>query len=474
VFTWTPALDQSGANAFFVRVSDGVDSTDSAITITVGVTAITDLAVTQLKSGNDASGRTAIQLDWSGVASGRTVEVFRAGFGGYPLYDGAGGAVPATPSYPPGAPWALTTVTTSGTADQPPARDFCYYVAFVHSGSAVSVASNMTSGTLDYHLGDVTDGSTPGQGDNAVTTADLSLLGAHYGIEGVAAAAYPYLDVGPTADYSTDALPTTDGLIDFEDLIVFAINMDAVSAPALVARARPATSGPRSPIAAAAGNGLKLDAGAAVSVGESFACPITLSATGQVKGLSVRLSWDPAKVRPSSVTPGREIAEAGGMVLSPRPGVVDVVFVGAKSFAGEGVLATVNFVTLAAGDPGIKVEAVDARDGTNAKIVLPVEVHTPATIVPRTTALGLASPNPFSQSAAIAFDLAQRGRVQLDVYSVDGRRVLALVDGMREPGQYSVVWDGRDAGGHRVAAGLYYVRFIAGPSRFTRQVVLLR
>jgi hypothetical protein len=144
-------------------------------------------------------------------------------------------------------------VTASGTTDEPTTRDFQYYVAFVHSGDEVSVASNLTLGTLDYYLGDVTDGSTAGQGDNAVNMADMSLLGAHYGIEGVEAAAYPYLDVGPTTDYTTDALPLTDGVIDFEDLIVFAIDVDAVSAPALVARARPAPPAARGPVPAAAG-----------------------------------------------------------------------------------------------------------------------------------------------------------------------------------------------------------------------------
>ena len=475
VFTWTPASAETGPHTFAVRATDGVSNTDSSITITVSVGVITDLTATQVKSGNDADGTTKVRLDWSPVPSGHTVEVFRAGFGGYPLYDGGGGAVPATPSYPPGAPWSVTTVTETGSTNEPSTRDFYYYVAFVHgANSAVSAASNVTSGTLDYFLGDVSDGVTTGQGDNAVNTTDLSLLGAHYGIDGVEAAAYPYLDVGPTTDYSTDALPTTDGVIDFEDLIVFAIDVDAVSAPALVAGARPASAGVRPPLPAAAGNALTVDAGAAARVGETIACPITFAATGQIKGLSVHLSWNPAKVRPSAVTPGPKLAEAGGVVLSPRPGVVDAAFLGAKPFAGNGVLATVSFTTLAAGDPEIRVEAVDARDATNRKLLLPVEVHAPPVIIPRVTMLGLASPNPFSRSAAIAFDLAQGGRVQLDIYSVDGRRVRALADGMRDAGQYSLVWDGRDADGHNVAAGLYYVRFVAGSSRFTRTVVVLR
>src|SRR6185436_11011792 len=118
------------------------------------------LSAIQVKSGNDTDGTTKVLLAWSDVPSGHTVEVFRAGFGGYPLYDGAGGVVPATPSYPPGAPWTLTSVTAPATTDEPGTRDFYYYVAFVHSGDEVSVASNLTLGTLDYYLGDVSDGAT--------------------------------------------------------------------------------------------------------------------------------------------------------------------------------------------------------------------------------------------------------------------------------------------------------------------------
>jgi hypothetical protein len=98
VFTWTPSGSQTGVHAFAVRASDSVTTTDAPITITVSVHAIADLVAMQIKSGNDADGTTKVLLAWSDVPSGHTVEVFRAGFGGYPLYDGGGGAPPATPS----------------------------------------------------------------------------------------------------------------------------------------------------------------------------------------------------------------------------------------------------------------------------------------------------------------------------------------------------------------------------------------
>jgi hypothetical protein len=74
----------------------------------------------------------------------------------------------------------------------------------------------MTGGTLDYHLGDVSDGVTLGQGDNKVTTPDISLLGAHYGLSGGALSGFEYLDVGPTTDNSVNGRPTTDTKTDKE------------------------------------------------------------------------------------------------------------------------------------------------------------------------------------------------------------------------------------------------------------------
>jgi hypothetical protein len=51
---------------------------------------------------------------------------------------------------------------TSGTTlvDEPGTRDFWYYVAFVEDACGnVGPVSNQTGGTLNYHLGDVHDGS---------------------------------------------------------------------------------------------------------------------------------------------------------------------------------------------------------------------------------------------------------------------------------------------------------------------------
>jgi hypothetical protein len=474
VFTWTPTEAQGpGTYPFSVRVSDGVVNTDAAITITVSevtISAIANLAATPLVAGNDADGNTRISLAWSPTTGGTTVEVFRAPFGGYPDYDDAGGQVPVTPSYPPPAPWVLTSVTAPGSYDEPAARDFYYYVAFVHgAGANVSVSSNKTSGTLNYHLGDVSDGAVAGQGDNRVNTLDLSLLGSHYGLSGPAVAPYRYLDVGPTTDFSPNGRPTTDSAIDFEDLILFAIGFDAVSAPASIAFEEPA------PSHRVESDAVTLSTVTRAVPGHPITVPITLSMAGAVKALSTSLEWDTTVVRPSSVASGGLVEKVGGIVLSPRPGTVDVAFLGTRQgFSGEGVVATVTFEVLAAGDPGIHIRSIDARGASNEKIAIAVGAPPKTPVIPAVTSLALASPNPFYQQTTLAFSLSQGGAVELAIFSVDGRRVRTLLRGSQEPGVYRLAWDGRDDHGGSAAAGVYYVRLQAAGRSYSRSIVNLR
>jgi hypothetical protein len=56
-----------------------------------------------------------------------------------------------------------------------------------------------------------------------------------------------------------------------------------------------------------------------------------------------------------------------------------------------------------------------------------------AEALPTKSTLDLASPNPFRGSSTLNFALAARGRVELAIYSVDGRRVRTLVRGERGP-----------------------------------------
>ncbi len=425
--------------------------------------AITNLAATEQLVGNDTDGSTKIAITFTPPPGTANVAVFRKGFGNYPEYDD-----PPTPGGPPAAPgpyppagWTATAVTASGQNDETTARDWWYYVAYVQDACGNwSAASNVTGGTLNYHLGDVSNGMVAGQGDNAVDMADMSLLGFHYGIVLVPSDPWNFLDVGPTTNMSTQGRPTTDNRVNFEDLMMFAINYGQVGMP----------SGPRTPHAAGDADVVALRGPATVDAGATFDVSVVLHGVGDLQGLSAKLAWDPAVAEPVSVTAGELLASWNGVALSPEPGAVDAAVLGAgATMDGDGILATVTFRARTAGNPRVTLASVTGRDGANR----PVAPGLAAAPAPVATQLSAAQPNPFRGGTTIAWSLAKRGTAELSVYSVDGRHVRTLASGDHGAGVYRAQWNGLDDHGRALNAGVYFVRLRTAEGVQRRSVVLM-
>lgn len=92
-------------------------------------------------------------------------------------------------------------------------------------------------------------------------------------------------------------------------------------------------------------------------------------------------------------------------------------------------------------------------------------------------ALGESAPNPVRAGCRIPFTLPSSlgggERVQLAIFGVDGRCVRTLVDGAMAPGRHDATWDGRDARGLGVDAGIYFVRLVSGGQTLSRKLVVL-
>ncbi len=82
-------------------------------------------------------------------------------------------------------------------------------------------------------------------------------------------------------------------------------------------------------------------------------------------------------------------------------------------------------------------------------------------------------PNPFHNSATIRFSLASAGHVDVSVIDVSGRVIRTLVDGTRDAGENTVVWDGLDNGGNRVGGGVYWVAMSAGDYSSGKKMVVI-
>ena len=83
-------------------------------------------------------------------------------------------------------------------------------------------------------------------------------------------------------------------------------------------------------------------------------------------------------------------------------------------------------------------------------------------------------PNPFNEAATMSYQVAASSTVSLRVYDALGRLVSTLVNGRREPGNYTLVWQGLDDSGRKVPAGVYFVRFSADGTSQVEKTVLLK
>jgi hypothetical protein len=98
----------------------------------------------------------------------------------------------------------------------------------------------------------------------------------------------------------------------------------------------------------------------------------------------------------------------------------------------------------------------------------------PAGVVADFAVLRQSFPNPSSPRSTIQFELKRAAHVTLTVYDVGGRRVATLVDGPLTAGPHAVTWNGRDAGGARVRAGLYVYELASGGQSLSRRLVVTR
>jgi hypothetical protein len=280
-----------------------------------------------------------------------------------------------------------------------------------------------------------------------------------------------YLDVGPTQDFSVGTRPGTDNVIDFEDLVVFAINFGAGPAPPTLASRQADRSG-----ATSTGDRLLVDAPLQVTAGQEFAVRLKLEGSGRIQALSAALAWAGDIAEPLSVEAGTWLSELDGIMLSPRHGTADVALLGVREsgFAGSGEVAIVRFRAKSAGAPAIGIGALKARDAVNRNVEVATSVLHTAPAAPTVTALEAAYPNPFRDATHLALSLARAGQMSVVVFGVDGRAVRTLAGGRWEPGVYRLDWDGRDDDGRPVAAGVYFVRMTTAHATTTRRVALVR
>lgn len=83
-------------------------------------------------------------------------------------------------------------------------------------------------------------------------------------------------------------------------------------------------------------------------------------------------------------------------------------------------------------------------------------------------------PNPFNPATTIEYAVVIESPVEMAIFDIQGRKVRTLVDEVKSPGRYNVVWDGTNDKGDTVSSGIYLYRLTVGTSSSVRKMLVIR
>lgn len=91
------------------------------------------------------------------------------------------------------------------------------------------------------------------------------------------------------------------------------------------------------------------------------------------------------------------------------------------------------------------------------------------TLAPSSYSLNQNYPNPFNPETNISFSVPVEGLVKLKVFDITGREVAVLVNEIRTPGSYNVLFNGAT-----LSSGVYFYRIEAGSFVETKRMLMLK
>ena len=212
---------------------------------------------------------------------------------------------------------------------------------------------------------------------------------------------------------------------------------------------------------------VSLSAGTArVEEGKEIRLPIRIELNGNeatVNSLNFTLEYDGERLEYK----GMEINGLAKGWLGVDNGIteegkVHVSMVGLEGIRESGEVAELVFETVGSLDnkAGVKLSYAKVND-VEISMLGGGSVTGPE--LPESFELMQNYPNPFNPSTTITFSVPDiEGRndkgiyVNLTIYNVRGQLVKTLVDGKKEPGIYSIFWDGKHEHGEQVSSGIYF------------------
>jgi trimeric autotransporter adhesin len=189
--------------------------------------------------------------------------------------------------------------------------------------------------------------------------------------------------------------------------------------------------------------------------------PVKLAVfTATVNGMSVLLSWQ-------TIT---EVSSAFFQIeISAGAGWVKVCELKAAGLSNSPKYYSYSDKNLLPGKYSYRLKMIDADGTFKFSNIVNVDLSIPAAF-----ALSQNYPNPFNPSTKINYQIPQTGKVSIVVYNVNGTEIRNLFNGLQEPGNYNIAWDGRNNSGNPVASGFYMYSVKHNTSVLNKKMLLIK
>jgi hypothetical protein len=80
-------------------------------------------------------------------------------------------------------------------------------------------------------------------------------------------------------------------------------------------------------------------------------------------------------------------------------------------------------------------------------------------------------PNPFVDYTSFEFTLDKKTNISLEIYDLQGRKVIELTNKPYEPGSYTLTWDGKNQNGQAINPGVYIYSYRAGSFVLSKKII---
>ncbi|MCD6249777.1 MAG: right-handed parallel beta-helix repeat-containing protein [candidate division Zixibacteria bacterium] len=404
----------------------------------------------------------SVTLAWDAVPDAQLYHIRYNFANEYPLY---GSGIPPFPMTM-GEGIFEADVLTNGHTFEGPQDDLYAFAIWTLSNHGVwATVPNIEILEHNYRLGDIMDQDENLGSDGCLSfDPEFVLLAVSYNTVFGDAYFNDLFDFSPI-DYDPTGIAAPDGDVDFDDLVIFALNY-------LWSRNEETCEGLKSGGDAAtsviADVTISAEIPAFARAGDEFSVPFSIS-DGGIAGYHLVFDY-PDNVEVVSVDPGTAYNNTDKMFFyyDEDATSLDVSSVILSEGFEAGEIAVVTFRATATGMISLDDKELDVRDWQNGKAEVTFDLAAKGGTLPTEFSLSQNYPNPFNPTTTIELAMPVAGQYNLTIYNVIGQ-IVGSFEGYSDAGFVTFNWDASEQ-----SSGVYLYRVEAGSFSNVRKMVLLK